>query len=536
MEFKKLSTRELVAYNDAELDKFLERGIGDFDVEDPEVLIKDLHFAQRLRSRIEARSKPVDAKSLTRRLRTIPADRPVWPRQLSPESRRTPPPIGEEEEEEVDLEEEKAIYNTLVEEGGRPSHPFSIARSIIENPGEYREIAEYWHDNVLSWRVLGLQLDNWRAFRGWQVRNRGDGRFKKYAEDVRKGLVAHGFTRSFKLEEDPARQDKLTTWFEYLDYEYWWYDKDVRVVERYQQQYDEAWKELKSHHLKPSETEELIWDPGYCLELMYTLRNAEGGVAEAESRVKWAEKRTLEWVYCVEDSLQKVQEAKLSLVEAQQEFDSMKLRDDEIRLFKNKYWKFHLAKQGAARRTKLLRWILQQIPLIEEEMGLTKITTPSSGAESSENRVPKRRRSDEDDNEREPKRSRQEIKIPDSSTNVCNGPENAMHLEEDLQDRANEEQDAAATAATPTSTLVESSQTLIPATRHSKGSNRNSTVSVSSHAYSATRTRSAAKKAEEHGARKKRNSRRTKRADDESAPSRPLRRSIRIRKAPERYQ
>ncbi|PQE25141.1 ankyrin 23 unc44 protein [Rutstroemia sp. NJR-2017a BVV2] len=532
MEFAKLSTRELVAYTDAELDKFSDK---EFDVEDPEILIKDLHFAQRLRSRIEARSKPVDAKSLTKRLQNIPADRPVWPRQHSPESHRTPP-LDREEEEQLDLEEEKAIYNSLVEEGGRPSHPFSIARWIVEYPGEYGEIAEYWHDNVWSWRVFGLQLKNWRAFRQWQVRNRGDGRFEKYADDVREGLATHGFTRFFKLEEDPARQDKLTTWFEYLDYEYWWYDNDVRTVEHHQQQYDEAWKELKSHDLKPSETEELIWDHKYSDERMSELGSAGDILEYAVIHVKWAEQRRLEWGFSVKEPSQTLKEAKLSLVEVKQTFESLKLRNDNIELFKKKYSKFHLAKHSAERRTKLLRWILQQIPLIEEEMGLTRMTTPSSEAKSYEKRVPKRRRSDEDDNEREPKRPRQDIEIPDSSIKVCNGPGKAIYLEKDLQDRANEEQGVAATAATPTSTLVESSQTLIAATRPSKASNGSSTRSVSNRPYSPTRTRSAAEKAEEHGARKKRTKRWTKKADDEGAPSRPLRRSTRIRKAPERYQ
>ena len=61
---------------------------------------------------------------------------------------------------------------------------------------------------------------------------------------MKQGLTEHGFTQSFQLDEDPERQDKLTTWIEYLDFEYWWYDKDMRFVKRHQPQYDEAWKKL----------------------------------------------------------------------------------------------------------------------------------------------------------------------------------------------------------------------------------------------------------------------------------------------------
>lgn len=40
----------------------------------------------------------------------------------------------------------------------------------------------------------------------------GDGDyFSAYVEKVKRRLALHGFTRTFKLEEDPKRQDKLTT-------------------------------------------------------------------------------------------------------------------------------------------------------------------------------------------------------------------------------------------------------------------------------------------------------------------------------------
>ena len=49
----------------------------------------------------------------------------------------------EEEAYRLSLEEEIKYYNTLVNKGGRPSHPVSLSRDILENPGEYREILSY---------------------------------------------------------------------------------------------------------------------------------------------------------------------------------------------------------------------------------------------------------------------------------------------------------------------------------------------------------------------------------------------------------
>lgn len=56
-----------------------------------------------------------------------------------------------------------------------------------------------------------------------------DGQFqltvtKELTEALKERLARHGFTRPFQLDEDAARQDKMTTWIEYLGYEYWWYD------------------------------------------------------------------------------------------------------------------------------------------------------------------------------------------------------------------------------------------------------------------------------------------------------------------------
>ncbi|KAJ4307301.1 hypothetical protein N0V88_000684 [Collariella sp. IMI 366227] len=86
----------------------------------------------------------------------------------------------------------------------------------------------------------------------------GDG-FPAYAEAVTKRLAEHGFTQTFQLDPDPAQQDKLTTWIEYLCYGYCWRDRCIENLRDLQPEYDDAWKQLvDAGVLKSGETEERL--------------------------------------------------------------------------------------------------------------------------------------------------------------------------------------------------------------------------------------------------------------------------------------
>jgi hypothetical protein len=77
-------------------------------------------------------------------------------------------------------------------------------------------------------------------------------RLSEYAEALRERLLRHGFPRRFQLDEDAARQDKLTTWIEYLGYQYWWFDRSRKLMEIDQRKHDEGWtKLLDSNVLAP---------------------------------------------------------------------------------------------------------------------------------------------------------------------------------------------------------------------------------------------------------------------------------------------
>ncbi|KAI1736718.1 hypothetical protein F4680DRAFT_254677 [Xylaria scruposa] len=211
---------------------------------------------------------------------------PVPPRSPT----ESPPPFITDEEYEADCHDE------LIEEGGRPAIPISLLSEIFKNIGAYDERVRPWlKDPGASgrekWAIFSKQLEDWRVFNKWQWDNRGDpddlgfsqffevtkrrhardGAFQwisspkfeetlrrvwerkpkfvetpgdvgfpAYVEAVKRRLAYHNFTEPFHLNEDPRRQDKRTTWIEYLNFEYWWLQKHNASVEALESRYDKA--------------------------------------------------------------------------------------------------------------------------------------------------------------------------------------------------------------------------------------------------------------------------------------------------------
>ncbi|KAG9230393.1 hypothetical protein BJ875DRAFT_340433, partial [Amylocarpus encephaloides] len=117
------------------------------------------------------------------------------------------------------------------------------------------------------------------------------GRFATYCQGLQKRLARHGFERSFQLNDDPDRQDKLATWIEYLGFECVEYDKHTNIIKRLQQQHDEAWKKLvDSKILRPLETEESLWTFGIGFQMKNEEIEAKKAVKSATLTMQSAEK------------------------------------------------------------------------------------------------------------------------------------------------------------------------------------------------------------------------------------------------------
>lgn len=200
-----------------------------------------------------------------------------------------------------------------------------------------------------------------------------NGDFSDYVNAVKRRLARHGFTRPFQLKEDLKHQDKLSTWVEYLNFEYWWLDRYIRSMERLKPVHDEAWQQLvDSGVIRPGETE----------EDMRTFASGMKGQAEEDQAREAVERATAtgnqiyiltqlsarrlsipqpERVRLLREAAHKVRTAKAKLESVTKRLD---LRSDFLR----GTYDFKIAKEDVANLETLLPWVLEQIPLIESEM------------------------------------------------------------------------------------------------------------------------------------------------------------------------
>ncbi len=449
-----LSANDIAIFTDDELDEYLEFNARlEFlgfqklkllifmhryiHVEDPENLPQE--FIERLRygiftilffltlSDINGRTRAglgaaanscrIDFHFLMERLESISANRPSSPKSSSLASTID---LSDEENYHLNLEEQTEHYNALVNEGGRPSHPVSLGRDVAKDPGGYHEILSFWQSHPDDWMVFERQMGEWRRFREYQQRHRNEGCFPQYVVSVKRRMAQHEFKRPFELSEDLEQQDKLVTWIEFLYYEYWQYDKDMSFVEGRQPKYDEAWKELvDSQVLRPFETEKFICSISSAIHHQSDKERAERDLKSAKSIVMSVQASITEPQpsSLLETLQQQFTEAQSKVDAANESLASIKRRNDIVHKFFQKTGETQMtndgklrrsylsAKDDAERRGILLRWILQQLPLIEHELNpVHTVEKTSIEAVEGVRQRPKRDRTDDPDEERVSKR------------------------------------------------------------------------------------------------------------------------------------
>jgi hypothetical protein len=225
------------------------------------------------------------------------------------------------------------------------------------------------YDNCVR---LGSSYISWEEFTQREGQATDQNGFPKYAEALRERLARHGFTRPFQLDEDAARQDKITTWIEYLGYEYWWYNRYTGFVSSDQTRHDKAWDKLvDAKVLRPGETEEVICDIDTAFRDSSEEKRAGRAVQSAMSAVVSAEITMSKWQrskLSPEVLQARLLAARSKLEMAQKEHESLKRRSDCITEFIQGTRRYQIAKDDAKRHELLLRWMLQQVPLIEREL------------------------------------------------------------------------------------------------------------------------------------------------------------------------
>ncbi|KAK4149736.1 hypothetical protein C8A00DRAFT_37666 [Chaetomidium leptoderma] len=397
-----LRARDLVAFSDAELDRYLEQhrlddGVAiDIDVEDPENLPES--FIQRLRDKARhmgdaARSGAVNLDEVNARLlgtasSGAPARAPSPPYVPGRSPTVLPsPPQGRA----------RRHYDELVREGGRPMYPIELIDRVAKDPTAYRHLLRPWTtfgpaDRSEWWMIFETQLYHWECFRRWQAHNRSEGppscvevgysspwwevnsAYNDFVRYFRRGLPSysdaassllgqHRFTQPVRFHQDPARQDKLTEWIEYLAFEcavHSWY---TRSFQRLQLEHDEAWERVvNSGLLRPFETEEYICDANSGHEYQNERDQIERALKLAESALKAAQRSPTSTRPLT------VAAATLRLDEAKEALQLFLRRKDLTIGFTRATENFRDRKEDIKRQNCLLQWILDEMPLVEAEL------------------------------------------------------------------------------------------------------------------------------------------------------------------------
>ncbi|KAK1086558.1 hypothetical protein LTR48_003460 [Friedmanniomyces endolithicus] len=184
-------------------------------------------------------------------------------------------------------------------------------------------------------------------------------------------------------ESDVARQDTMTTWIEYLGYEYWFYDQNASFVRRYQRMHDEAWKKLvDSGVLRPGETLEVIRDIDFVFKRAAESERGERVVQSRKAAVLAAEEAFAKSQITgssPQADRSRLLAAQAALYTAKAAHESLERRSDAITDFKQRVRQFRNAQKDTEHHEFLLPWIKQQIPLIELESSPMKSDKADAG-------------------------------------------------------------------------------------------------------------------------------------------------------------
>ncbi|ENH71068.1 hypothetical protein FOC1_g10008441 [Fusarium oxysporum f. sp. cubense race 1] len=268
--------------------------------------------------------------------------------------------LSPDEQHTDDIKRERAFHDLLAKAGGRPWYSSELIDQVAQNPENHAELLEYWKQDATGsgkqeWMVFERQLERWNQFCRYQLR-------------VRRNRDT--------FDEYLARyQDPLSQWLEYLCFEvserkkYSWY-------KRYNQQYESAWQTLvDSKLLELHEDRDQIEAAGYTSVPDGERTKLRQAVEVASSNVLLAERDLLNPSVRGPVAQRKLFETQAKLDSAIEAFDHLQRRGDAIKVFLQTTSAYREARRGALRHQMLLRWMRQQVPLIEKDLGLP----PSTG-------------------------------------------------------------------------------------------------------------------------------------------------------------
>ena len=384
----------------------------------------------------EACSRPLDLAQLDARLLKISSSNETTLAHERSIAESAALPDLDVRERRLIIKDETKAYKELVQMGGRPLYLIDDIGNVLDDLERYREMLRPWQEwpHVLNaHRLFRKQLQRWEDFRKWQNDNRGleddddggylafverqkslmedqvdtllaiiesdpsflkrgwDGlqeqrrqhrlihrehdchSFHDYFEAAKQRLLRHNFTGPIQFDKDPKKQNKLTTWIEYLEYECWWLDRYIHSIENCRPDYDKAWQELVDLKvLKPHETQEYLRTVtsynAQQREVDQATEDVKREMSDAE-RIYMKIYKDPEGVHippreCI--SMMKAVTGRLRAAKARRH--SVWMRSCYISTYLDKTSHYMYLKREAARQELLVEQIMGQIPLVEAEM------------------------------------------------------------------------------------------------------------------------------------------------------------------------
>ncbi|KAK0368110.1 hypothetical protein CLIM01_14527 [Colletotrichum limetticola] len=207
--------------------------------------------------------------------------------------------------------------------------------------------------------------------------------FEDYVVAAKRRLSSHGFSQRFDLDVDSGRQDKLTTWIEYLNYEYWWLDQYRNTIERLQAAYDKAWQELVTLDiLRPHETEEFLRTLESPMERGSEEEETQKNMEKAKARARDVFTLTQEHPDRIKIPKQRrvamLQNSTKGILDAEKRVRDVRARNDHITRFIRATSEYVDARKNDALQTELVRWVEDQVPLVTSKM-MAQAERPANG-------------------------------------------------------------------------------------------------------------------------------------------------------------
>lgn len=287
-----------------------------------------------------------------------------------------PPRLDEGEAQVSSPIHEQEAYLKLVELGGRPSHPIETLKTVIRDAGEYRDIIGYWQEDPAEWQLFTVQLAQWQQFLDWRNAQCDQFGINSYLLGLKSRLSRSGFDFTPYMAhlnsclEGAEKRDAVATWIEYFDYQFSLRENWQMEVDSLKEAWDRQWQKLANSGVLTAE--EVQENNGFsfydrsCAEI--TLESQQHRSAyekfEQQHEALRHHKRGSARTSAEKALVQAEQKKRAHLKEVA---DELGRRHELIRRFIVNTSDYRRVVKLATTHNVLLKWILQQLPVIAEQ-------------------------------------------------------------------------------------------------------------------------------------------------------------------------